>query len=92
MNIQIILGSVREGRIADRLGTWVRERVAQRAGHHTELIDLREWHLPPNDEPGMPAAMGIMYSRTRWHGVARSRKGTLISFWFLNTIGDTPRR
>lgn len=55
MNIQIILGSVRQGRIADQLGAWVRERLAQRGGHTVDLIDLREWPLPPDDEPGIPA-------------------------------------
>ncbi|OAL77172.1 flavoprotein [Acinetobacter sp. SFB] len=48
MNIQIIVGSVREGRIAIKVARWV-QRSIERANYSTvqvELIDLKEWNLP----------------------------------------------
>ncbi|TCB49444.1 NADPH-dependent oxidoreductase [Acinetobacter sp. ANC 4779] len=48
MNIQIIVGSVREGRIAIKVAHWV-QRSIERANYSTvqvELIDLKEWNLP----------------------------------------------
>ncbi|TCB76018.1 NADPH-dependent oxidoreductase [Acinetobacter sp. ANC 3781] len=48
MKIQIIVGSVREGRIAIKVARWV-QRSVERANYSTvqvELIDLKEWNLP----------------------------------------------
>jgi NAD(P)H-dependent FMN reductase len=48
MKIQIIVGSVREGRIAIKVARWV-QRSIERANYSTvqvELIDLKEWNLP----------------------------------------------
>ena len=48
MKIQIIVGSVRERRIAIKVARWV-QRSIERANYSTvqvELIDLKEWNLP----------------------------------------------
>ena len=48
MKIQIIVGSVREGRIAIKVARWV-QRSIERANFstvQTELVDLKEWNLP----------------------------------------------
>ena len=48
MKIQIIVGSVREGRTAIKVARWV-QRSIERASFSTvqaELIDLKEWDLP----------------------------------------------
>lgn len=48
MKIQIIVGSIREGRIAIKVARWV-QRSIERANFSTvqaELIDLKEWNLP----------------------------------------------
>ena len=48
MKIQIIVGSVREGRIAIKVARWV-QRSIERANYSTvqaELVDLKEWNLP----------------------------------------------
>ena len=48
MKIRIIVGSVREGRIAIKVARWV-QRSIERANYSTvqvELIDLKEWNLP----------------------------------------------
>ena len=46
MHIQIIIGSIREGRIAKPVGDWTYQNTQSRAGVTVELIDLKEWDLP----------------------------------------------
>jgi len=48
MNIQIIVGSVREGRTAMKVATWIQSQI-QSYGFSTvqfEIVDLKEWDLP----------------------------------------------
>lgn len=56
LNILVILGSVREGRMAAPVGRWVMERSETREDLQCELADPSEWHLPffPHARP--PAA------------------------------------
>jgi NAD(P)H-dependent FMN reductase len=46
LNILVILGSVREGRMAEPVGNWVVEAAAERPALACELIDLKAWDLP----------------------------------------------
>jgi NAD(P)H-dependent FMN reductase len=46
MHIQIIIGSVREGRKAKPVGDWVYGQTATRKDCTVELVDLKEWNLP----------------------------------------------
>lgn len=55
MKIQIIIGSVRSGRIGDQIANWVEQQLRSRGEHQFEIIDLTEWSLPLDDEPGIPA-------------------------------------
>ena len=48
MNIQIIVGSIREGRIAIKVANWL-EREIRKLEFSTlniEVVDLQEWDLP----------------------------------------------
>lgn len=56
LQILVILGSVREGRVAEPVGNWVAEQAAGRDDIAVELIDLKDWNLPfyPHAQP--PAA------------------------------------
>ena len=48
MKIQVIIGSVREGRTAIKVARWVQQGFEQ-LGLNTvqlELVDLKEWDLP----------------------------------------------
>jgi NAD(P)H-dependent FMN reductase len=56
LNILVILGSVREGRMAEPVGRWVMERAVARDGLECELVDLDEWHLPFFSHSKPPAA------------------------------------
>jgi NAD(P)H-dependent FMN reductase len=46
LKLQIILGSTREGRAADRLMPWLLETARKHGKFEVELLDLREWPLP----------------------------------------------
>lgn len=58
LTIHVILGSVREGRMAKPIGRWVMEQAAARGDLACELIDLKEWDLPFFWHPRPPAAGG----------------------------------
>ena len=50
--IAVIIGSIREGRVSDKLAKWVTEEVSKVAD--TELVDLIDYPLPLFNEPISP--------------------------------------
>ena len=46
MHLQIILGSIREGRRSGPVAQWAVERASKRDDVTVELIDLKTWNLP----------------------------------------------
>jgi NAD(P)H-dependent FMN reductase len=46
LHILVILGSVREGRMAEPVGRWVVDQAAGRSDLRLELVDLAAWNLP----------------------------------------------
>ena len=44
--LQIIIGSTRPTRAADRVSPWVIERASAHGGFEVEVLDLRDWPLP----------------------------------------------
>jgi len=46
LKILVIMGSVREGRMAEPVGNWVIEQAARRPDLACELVDLKQWNLP----------------------------------------------
>jgi NAD(P)H-dependent FMN reductase len=48
--VQIIVGSSRPQRNADRVVPWVVERAEEHPGLEVELLDLRDWELPMFEE------------------------------------------
>jgi NAD(P)H-dependent FMN reductase len=63
--VQVILGSVRAGRLCPGLATWVIDIGRASTGLHYELVDLADWPLPMDDEPGIPALGGYAREHTR---------------------------
>lgn len=58
LNIGIILGSTRSGRVSPQVGAWVKEQADQRGDAHYEVIDLLDYQLPflgttDGNEPGI---------------------------------------
>ena len=58
LRILVILGSVREGRVAEPVGNWVMEQGQTRADLALEPVDLKDWNLPPYPFPKPPAMGG----------------------------------
>ena len=48
--LQIIIGSTRPTRAADRVGPWVLDRARAHGGFDVEVLDLRDWPLPIFEE------------------------------------------
>lgn len=63
--VQVILGSVRSGRLCPRLAAWVIEIGRASTGLNYEMVDLADWPLPMDDEPGIPALGGYAQEHTR---------------------------
>ena len=76
-NIQIIVASVRPGRVGDSIGGWVAESLTGTNGFTFEIVDLKEWQLPLDGEGGQPKhGNGYRNQRTReWSGKIASGDG-----------------
>ena len=61
----VIAGSVRPQRIAVQIAAWVAEIGREATGGAFEVVDLRDWPLPMDDEPGMPQIGGYTQEHTR---------------------------
>ncbi len=57
LNVAIILGSTRPGRIGEAVARWVYEIARHRSDASFELVDLKDFNLPLLDEP-MPPSLG----------------------------------
>ena len=56
--VLVIAGSLRPRRLAVPIAAWVAEIGRGAAGSPFEVVDLKDWPLPMDDEPGVPAAGG----------------------------------
>lgn len=45
-HVQIIIGSIREGRVGEPVARWFAALAADREDLTSEVVDLREWNLP----------------------------------------------
>jgi len=61
----VIAASVRPRRIAHQIAAWVAEVGHAATGAAFEVVDLKDWPLPMDDEPGIPAAGGYEFEHTR---------------------------
>ncbi len=57
MKLAIVIGSVRQNRVSDRMAKWIQNVAKNEAGEHEwEIVDLKEYDLPMFDEPLPPMA------------------------------------
>jgi NAD(P)H-dependent FMN reductase len=63
--VLVILGSTRAGRICPKIAAWVTGIGRSCTTLDFEVIDLREWHLPADDERGIPALGSYAQEHTR---------------------------
>ena len=66
--VQVILGSVRAGRLCPKVSAWVIGIGRASTGLNYELVDLANWPLPLDDEPGIPALGEYAQEHTRAWG------------------------
>ena len=57
LNVAIILGSTRPGRVGEAVANWVYEIAQHRTDAQCELLDVKSFSLPLLDEP-LPPAVG----------------------------------
>jgi NAD(P)H-dependent FMN reductase len=55
LNIAIILGSTRPGRVGEAVARWVYEIAKRRTDATFELVDIKDFDLPLLDEPKPPS-------------------------------------
>src|SRR4051794_5908579 len=46
IELQVVIGSTREGRAADRVVPWLVDRARAHGGFAVTVVDLRDWDLP----------------------------------------------
>jgi NAD(P)H-dependent FMN reductase len=66
--VLVIVGSVRAKRICPQIAAWVAEIGRESTSAEIELLDLKDWPLPMDDEPGVPAAHPYENEHTRAFG------------------------
>ncbi|WP_304168649.1 NADPH-dependent FMN reductase [Phenylobacterium aquaticum] len=66
----VIAGSLRARRICIQVAEWVAGLGHAATGGAFEVVDLKDWPLPMDDEPGIPAAGAYAFA----HSQAWSRK------------------
>lgn len=75
----ILLGSVREGRMAEPVGRWVMEQAASRPELACEIVDLKDWPLPFYPFAKAPAAGGYTDPlQIRWAEKIASADGFIL--------------
>src|SRR5580698_2938604 len=62
--ILVIVGSVRPRRIALQVAEWAAEVGRETTEAAFEVVDLKDWPLPMDDEPDVPAAGGYEFDHT----------------------------
>lgn len=59
LNIGIIIGSTREGRVSPQVGSWIKAHADQRNDAHYHIVDIKDYHLPllgeSDDQVGITA-------------------------------------
>jgi NAD(P)H-dependent FMN reductase len=61
LHLQLIIGSVRENRFADKPAAWIQDRLAHRDDFELDVLDLRDYQLPLFNSPMSPARSGREY-------------------------------
>jgi len=76
-NVLVIMGSVRDGRRCPEIAAWVTAQRPQSLS--CEIVDLRDWHLPMDDEPAIPATAAYTNVHTRaWSAKVAGADGFVI--------------
>ena len=82
LELQIVVGSTRPGRAADRFLPWLVDRAERHGRFAVRLLDLRDWDLPFFQEPseGMVAGRFSTPTVERWNEVIAAGDAYLFVF------------
>jgi NAD(P)H-dependent FMN reductase len=64
-SVLVIMGSTRAGRLCPHIAQWVTGIGRETVSGALEIVDLKDWPLPSDDEPGVPAAHPYEFEHTR---------------------------
>lgn len=71
--VLLIIGSVRPKRVGPQIAEWICDQAKDFPDIEVEIVDLKDWHLPMDDEPNQPKRMdGLYYDQS--HTLAFSKK------------------
>ena len=77
--ILLIMGSVRAGRRCPQIAAWVISLANKSGQFACDIVDLKDWHLPFGDEPGIPAKGVYMHDHTKaWSAKIAGADGFVI--------------
>jgi NAD(P)H-dependent FMN reductase len=82
LELQIVVGSTRPGRAADRFVPWLVDRAERHGWFSVRLLDLRDWDLPFFQEPTEKMVAGRFSTPTveRWNEVIAAGEAYLFVF------------
>jgi NAD(P)H-dependent FMN reductase len=82
MELQIVVGSIRPGRAADRFLPWLRDRAERHGRFSVRWLDLRDWDLPFFQEPTEDMVAGRFTTPTvqRWNDTIAAGDAYLFVF------------
>ena len=82
LELQIVVGSIRPGRAADRFLPWLRDRAERHGRFAVRLLDLRDWDLPFFQEPTEDMVAGRFSTPVvaRWNEVIAGGDAYLFVF------------
>ena len=72
------MGSARAPRICPKIAEWIAAIGRARTNLFIEVVDLTDWPLPMDDEPGIPALGSYVQNHTRaWSNKIKSADGVI---------------
>jgi NAD(P)H-dependent FMN reductase len=61
LSVKVIIGSTREGRFGDKVGTWIADMLRTREDASVEVLDLRDFEMPFFDSAMTPSYKSSPY-------------------------------
>jgi len=69
--VLVIMGSTRAGRVCPAVAEWIAQLGREQTGLRYEVIDLKDWLLPTDDEPAIPLTGRYLQVHTARGGDSR---------------------
>jgi NAD(P)H-dependent FMN reductase len=78
MKVELIIGSIRPGRVGPEIATWIVDNLPQQSGIDYEIIDIKDWNLPIFDEAIHPSMNQYQHEHTKAWSAKVSEAGAYI--------------